>query len=251
MPEGYATDPHDRRVLLVSDKGNSLTYQPIHKEDGRLFESEDALIPAGFVDADGRWRPGRLDASGNLLTSGSGGSGSSLITDIQDGAGDSIMDPALNAAQVSVINSATPVNVVVTGASPGVNDAGFVVRPVGSYTTSFNATFTNLKNRSMILFIEITAVGTGQLVPFVSLLNAFTSVGYLVTLGVLAIRNTFPVPIRYAYIFSPGVVAPALATNNGVKFVSPLAITRDVLIGITHVTTTTPWSYRMDAQFFG
>src|SRR6266498_485155 len=66
-------DPFDRRVLLVSDQGDGTHYRPIHKEDDLAFTpGQDPLLPAGFVGSDGKWHPGRLDADGNLLTTGFG-----------------------------------------------------------------------------------------------------------------------------------------------------------------------------------
>lgn len=85
MPPGFATDPYDRRVLLVSDKGDGQTYEPIHQEDGNDFEAGDPLIPAGFVGPDGKWHPGNVDADGNLVVAQAGGGGGGAVT-IADGA---------------------------------------------------------------------------------------------------------------------------------------------------------------------
>lgn len=53
--------------------------------------------PTGLV------APLELDAGGNLLVTVGGSGGSVVVTDIEDGTGDSIMDPVLNAAQVSIV----------------------------------------------------------------------------------------------------------------------------------------------------
>lgn len=101
---GTPTD--DRRVLLVSDKNDGDTFLPIHKEDGTAFVAEDPGLPVMVVDGSGKYRI--------LTTAMLGGGGSTVVTDIEDGAGDSIMDPTLNAAQVSVVNQST----VLQGGAP-------------------------------------------------------------------------------------------------------------------------------------
>lgn len=52
----FQTDPYDRRVLLVSDKNDGVTYRPIHQEDGNSFQAQDPGIPAMFKDAAGLYR---------------------------------------------------------------------------------------------------------------------------------------------------------------------------------------------------
>lgn len=272
MPVGFQTDPYDRRVLLVSDKNDGETFEPIHKEDNKPFEAEDPLIPAGFVGADGNWHPGHVDADGNLGVVVAGGGGgavtiadgadvtqgamantpattdtgtfslvalfkrllqkltaqlpaalvggrlavdvatstpfSSVITDIQDGAGDSIMAPTLNAARVSVINNGTPVEI----------DGG-IVSVANSTTTplGISAVFTGpweevirYNSLSITVFTDQISGPTGvRIEQSDDAVTTFTANGYRIV-GGQGIFMSVPVQAKYARtVYTNGPVAQA------------------------------------------
>jgi len=91
------TDPYDRRVLLTSDKGDGMTFEPIHKEIGTDSDSDDPVLPIGIIDDDGKWAGLRKSDLG-------GGSGGAVtIADGDDEALGATTDAESSSGNGSVI----------------------------------------------------------------------------------------------------------------------------------------------------
>lgn len=143
-----------------------------------------------------------------------------------------------------------PFDVDVIG-GPGVNGSAFNLVPQGTYSATQAIAFTNPTNTGVIIFVEITAVGTGSLTPVLQFMNGQSGFAYQISTGLVPLRATvIPVPNRVAYIFSPGASLNAFATQNGFKYVNPIACPRDLRFQMTH-SNATAWDYRVDAVFMG
>lgn len=131
---------------------------------------------------------------------------SSVITDIQDGAGDSIMAPTLNAARVSVINNGTPIEI----------DGG-IVSVANSTTTplGISAVFTGpweevtrYNSLSITVFTDQISGPTGvRIEQSDDALTTFTANGYRIV-GGQGIFMSVPVQAKYARtVYTNGTVA--------------------------------------------
>lgn len=83
MPPSLQQDPWDRRVLIVSDKGDGANFEPVLKELGTPVDSDDFVMPAGVKDTNGNWATLVVDATGRLqvVVTGAGSGGTSLTDD--------------------------------------------------------------------------------------------------------------------------------------------------------------------------
>jgi len=108
-------DPNNRNVL------------------GLIDDSTGDVVPAYADNATGRLK---VDASISSVT----------ITDIEDGAGDSIMDAANNAIQVSIVNDG--VDVLTTPLDNSINGAGAPV--INSYSTASISVSADTANQTLV-----------------------------------------------------------------------------------------------------